>query len=81
MMGMGVSGLGQAAQAALAGQWEAPMTKKQAQIQEDIMWCATQFQNQPDKIARALQDKDTRKEFEKLVGDLFSLIAVIVTND
>ena len=44
---------------------------------QDLLWVASQLQNDPKRYQRALADKTTRREFTRLVGDLFSLIEVI----
>jgi hypothetical protein len=47
---------------------------------EDLAWVAGNLQNHPDRFARVIaSDPDTRKEFGRLVGDLFSLVEVIMT--
>lgn len=45
---------------------------------EDLLWCASQMQNSPDKFSEAMKDKHTRRELNQLANDLFSLCEVIV---
>ena len=48
----------------------------------DLMWCASKLQNDPGRFERALvADHDTYKEFRRLIGDLYSLIEVIIGED
>jgi hypothetical protein len=51
-------------------------------MREDVMWCASKLQDSEAKIAAALAaDPTARKEMRQLVGDLFSLIEVLVSED
>lgn len=48
-------------------------------MREDVMWCASQLQNHEAKIAAAISaDPQAAKEMQQLIGDLFSLLEVIV---
>lgn len=63
-----------------------PMTIERARkevekAREDLMWVASQIQNKPEAFAKALaEDETTRKELKTLVGDLFSLAEVVVSD-
>jgi len=52
-------------------------TRQVDNARQDLIWVASQLQNDPKRYARALADKATRKEFTRLVSDLYSLIEVI----
>jgi hypothetical protein len=52
--------------------------RKVRNYREDIMMVASWFQNDPAKFAKAIMtDATTFREFERLVGDLFSLAETI----
>lgn len=57
------------------------MSKRVENLREDVMWCAAQLQNHPEKFEKAMQDATTAKELRQLVGDLFSLCEVIVDDE
>lgn len=51
-------------------------------FREDLMWCASQIQNDPARFEQAIQsDPETYKELRRLTGDLFSLVEVIMGED